>query len=409
MSGSGGSGEGSASESAGEQSRLLSASALMAAGTVVSRLTGFVRSALLLAVLGKSLDADVFATANTLPNSLYILVAGGVFNVVLVPQLVRAMRSDADGGEAFAQRLLSLGVLVLIGATAVLMALVPVLAHVVFSSDLFTPELEPTAAVGVRADVVVHAAGLLLRRVRAGRPDAQRTRAVRPDDVGADRQQRGRVRGARRSTPSSGARPTAATASPPRRWSCSAPARRSASRCRRWCSCRTPGRPASGSGCAPTCAASGSGTTLRLGAWTVAFVVANQVAFVIVTRLATGSSTQAALDGSELPTASRSTRARSWSPQVPHAIITVSLVTATMPLLSRLAADGELARMRDEIATTLRLVLAAIAPVAVALACLGRPLAAVLFSSARSTAPRRRWAARWRRSRPGCCCSPSTT
>jgi putative peptidoglycan lipid II flippase len=61
----------------------------MAAGTIVSRLTGFVRSALLLAVLGKSLDADIFATANTLPNSMYILVAGGVFNVVLVPQLVR--------------------------------------------------------------------------------------------------------------------------------------------------------------------------------------------------------------------------------------------------------------------------------------------------------------------------------
>ena len=126
---------------AADRGRLLSAGAMMAAGTVVSRLTGFVRSVLLLAVLGKSLDADLFATANTLPNSLYILVAGGVFNVVLVPQLVRAMRSDADGGEAFAQRLVSLGVLVLVGATAVLTALVPVLAHLIFSADLFTAEL----------------------------------------------------------------------------------------------------------------------------------------------------------------------------------------------------------------------------------------------------------------------------
>ena len=131
---------------------------------MVSRLTGFVRSALLLAVLGKSLDADLFATANTLPNSLYILVAGGVFNVVLVPQLVRAMRSDADGGEAFAERLVSLGVLVLVGATAVLTALVPLLAHVVFSERPVHAPSWPTSGVGVRADVVVHAAGLLLRR-----------------------------------------------------------------------------------------------------------------------------------------------------------------------------------------------------------------------------------------------------
>ncbi len=123
----------------------------------------------------------------------------------------------------------------------------------------------------------------------------------------------------------------------------------------------------------------GMGKTLRLGAWTVAFVVANQVAFVIVTRLATGSSTQAALEGTTANGVAVYQGAFLVS-QVPHAIITVSLVTATMPLLSRFAADGELVRMRDEIATTLRLVLVAIAPVAVALACLGSVLAAVLFS-----------------------------
>ena len=42
------------------------------------------------------LHADVFTIANTVPNMLYILLAGGVFNAVLVPQLVRAMRNDAD-------------------------------------------------------------------------------------------------------------------------------------------------------------------------------------------------------------------------------------------------------------------------------------------------------------------------
>ena len=61
----------------------------MASGTLVSRLTGFVRNAMLAAALGIGLHAELFNVANTIPNSLYILVAGGVFNTVLVPQLVR--------------------------------------------------------------------------------------------------------------------------------------------------------------------------------------------------------------------------------------------------------------------------------------------------------------------------------
>ena len=79
---------------------LLSSSAVMAAGTVVSRLSGFVRGALLAAALGLGLHAELFNIANTLPNMIYILVAGGVFNAVLVPQLVRAMKNDPDGGAA---------------------------------------------------------------------------------------------------------------------------------------------------------------------------------------------------------------------------------------------------------------------------------------------------------------------
>ena len=34
---------------------------------------------------------------------LYILLAGGVFNAVLVPQLVRAMQNDEDGGDGLHQ------------------------------------------------------------------------------------------------------------------------------------------------------------------------------------------------------------------------------------------------------------------------------------------------------------------
>ena len=86
-------------KSAEESTSILGSSAVMAAGTVVSRTSGFLRSALLAAALGTQLHADVFTIANTIPNMLYILLAGGAFNAVLVPQLVRAMKHDPDGGD----------------------------------------------------------------------------------------------------------------------------------------------------------------------------------------------------------------------------------------------------------------------------------------------------------------------
>ena len=68
---------------------------------------------LLAAALGNLLHADVFNLANTVPNMLYILLAGGIFNAVLVPQLVRTMKNDPDGGDAYANRIVTLAALFL--------------------------------------------------------------------------------------------------------------------------------------------------------------------------------------------------------------------------------------------------------------------------------------------------------
>ena len=62
---------------------------------------------LLVAALGGLLRADLFTIANTLPNMVYILLAGGIFNAVLVPQLVRAQKADEDGGAAYANRVVT--------------------------------------------------------------------------------------------------------------------------------------------------------------------------------------------------------------------------------------------------------------------------------------------------------------
>ena len=125
----------------GESSSILGSSAVMAAGTVVSRASGFVRNALLAAALGARLHADVFNIANTVPNMLYILLAGGIFNAVLVPQLVRAMKNDADGGEAYTNRVITLAGLFLATVTTIMVIAAPWLMQLFLSPDFSSPEL----------------------------------------------------------------------------------------------------------------------------------------------------------------------------------------------------------------------------------------------------------------------------
>ncbi|KWT60474.1 virulence factor MviN [Streptomyces albus subsp. albus] len=88
-------------------------SLLMAAGTVVSRATGLFRGVLQAAALGTGLLATTYNTANLVPMSLYTLLIGGALNAVLVPQLVRARAEHPDGGRAHEQRLVTLVLTVL--------------------------------------------------------------------------------------------------------------------------------------------------------------------------------------------------------------------------------------------------------------------------------------------------------
>ncbi len=103
----------------GEGAALVRNSTAMAAGTVVSRALGFVRSAVLAAALGTALTGTAFTVANTVPNIIYILLAGGVLNAVLVPQLVRAMKQGAESSRAYTDGLLTVAALLLVSVTVV--------------------------------------------------------------------------------------------------------------------------------------------------------------------------------------------------------------------------------------------------------------------------------------------------
>jgi len=91
----------------------------MAVGTIASRLTGFVRNAILIYAIGTQFLGDAYNVANTLPNIVYNLALGGILTSVVVPLLVNAAKRDRDRGEGYDQRIFTLGVMALGSITLV--------------------------------------------------------------------------------------------------------------------------------------------------------------------------------------------------------------------------------------------------------------------------------------------------
>lgn len=358
---------------------ILSSSALMAAGTVVSRLSGFVRSALLVAALGGSLHADLFNIANTVPNMIYILVAGGIFNAVLVPQLVRAMKHDSDGGEAYTNRIITLALLFLGAVTVLLVAAAPWVMSLYLDSDFSTPELAAHRESVVDfaryclPQVFFYGMFVLVGQVLNARgrfgpmmwaPIANNLLAVLVLVVyllvfgpATQAEQSGPFTSEQELLLGVGASLGIVA-----QFLILLPYLRAAGfRFRPRFDFRD----------------SGLGHTLRLGLWTVLFVVVNQVAYSVVVWLASGGAADA-VDGTE------GTGYTVYSftflvVMVPHSIVTVSLATAILPRLSTQAADQDSRGMAATLGLALRTALAVVVPFALLLPVVARDLAHVVW------------------------------
>jgi putative peptidoglycan lipid II flippase len=103
---------------------LARSSAVVAIGTLASRVTGLLRTLVLAYAIGVSFLANAYNYANTLPNAVYNLAIGGILTSVIVPLLVNAAKRDTDGGEAYDQRIVTMitGVLLAITVAATLAA-----------------------------------------------------------------------------------------------------------------------------------------------------------------------------------------------------------------------------------------------------------------------------------------------
>ncbi|WP_299959280.1 murein biosynthesis integral membrane protein MurJ [uncultured Modestobacter sp.] len=106
---------------------VLRAAGTMAVASLVSRLTGFLRTVVLTAALGFAAVGNAYTVANTLPNIVYELLLGGVLTSVVVPLLVSAQERDADGGVKYTQRLLTLATVGLAALTVLAVLAAPAL------------------------------------------------------------------------------------------------------------------------------------------------------------------------------------------------------------------------------------------------------------------------------------------
>ena len=352
----------------------------MALGTLASRGTGFLRTAVIAAATGVALFGDAYAIANTTPNIIYELMLGGILTSVVVPLLVGAAHRSEAEGEAYAQRLLTVvGVgLAAITLLAVLAApLIIDLYSAQFTSDqrslavlfarFFLPQIffyGVGAVIGailntrgrfgapmwtpVLNNVVVISTGVLFLLVSQGSSDL-------PGQVSD-----GAVRLLAIGTTLGIIVQTVALV----------PALRSSGfRYRPRFDLR----------------GSGLGKAASLARWVLVYVVANQIGLLVVTNLASAaarSARDAGENGAGFAVYSNAFQIF----QLPHAIVAVSVITALLPRMSRAVADGRLTDVVADLSRGSRLGLAALVPSAVGLIVLATPVATVIFARGKISA-----------------------
>lgn len=343
-------------------------SSVMAAGTVVSRVTGVLRSVAIAAALGNVTQlANAYNTANTLPNILYILLVGGALNAVFIPQLVRHMHDDTDGGRAYADRLLTLSGLVLLVITTVAVLTAPLITPL-YAGDVSAQQVQVTIWFAYLCLPQIFFYGMyalysqvLNTRGRFGAPMFApvvnnivviagclvflvQGRTVDIDSITF------------RDVLLMGGATTLGVVAQ--------------------ALVLVPVMHGSGYSFRPRfdLKGQGLGRAVNLARWTIFFVAVNQVAFLFITRLANNAGRFGDAPGSAAYANAHLMFV------LPHSIITVSVVTALMPRMSRAAHEGALGAVRHDLSRALRLICAAMVPATVLLALLGPSIAVLLLS-----------------------------
>ena len=360
-----------------EHSDFIKSSAVMAAGTLVSRFTGLIRNLLTVAALGTALFADTFNVANTIPTILYILLAGGALNAVFVPQLVRSMREDEDGGSAFASRLLTSVTSLLFFITALGMILAPLITRI-YAPKFSLPGFETERSLTITfmryclPQILMMGIFVILSQIGNARgkfgpmmwaPVLNNVVGiavlliflqVAPDITAAT------------ITPEQSALLGIGT---------------------------TLGFVIQALVLIPVVKNSGLklslrfdwrnsnlGKSFRLGAWTLLFVLINQIGYLIIVKVATSAAVQAKIEGITTGVGFTPYSYAYFIFILPHSIITVSVITALLPKISRLAHEGNSDAVKKNLVDSLQNIAVVTAPSTILFIAFGTSIATLLYA-----------------------------
>ena len=343
-------------------------SVMMAIGSLVSRIIGFVRNALIGMTLGGGIG-DAFTSAQFLPGQIYELLLGGILSSVLVPLLVRRRKADPDGGLEFTRKLLSFAIVSLGIATVLVVAAAPLITAIQAGPDndkayrglvnhfayfilpiIFFTGLSaligavlnvrghfaaPTWAPILNNLVVIAACGVFI--LGFGTADG-----LKPEDMTDGRvavMGLGMLLGM--VVQAIGLLPALRKVGFTWKW--------------RW-DPRSLGLREVG----------------KLAGWMLCYVAANQVAVFVVVRIlnrVAGEDSASVLAFNNV----------FLLVTMAHGIIGVSVMTALLPKMSAAAADGRYAEVSADLSRAIRLTATALAPIAVVYGVLGAPIAVTLF------------------------------
>ena len=345
----------------------------MALGTLISRLSGVVRDIVLVAAIGTGIFSDTYSVANSIPNIVYILIAGGAINAVFIPSLIRHMQDDDDSGKRFTDQLLSVISAILIVIVVVTMlgasllvrlystsqwsiqdlhvatvfawwclpqiffyGMYTVITQILNSRDVFVmPMFAP-----IMNNVIVIATALVFLSISTGQPTTTSVTSSQLTLLGAGT--------------TLGVALQACVLLP------------SLKKSGYWF---TPKLSVRGSGL---------GKVGDLAAWTLGFVAVNQMSFLIIARLTTYANVVASREGL-VEVGFTSYQKGQLMMMLPHSIITVSLITALLPRLSKQSHSGDLTAFGHDLTEGVRLVIAFIVPSAVLLFIAGPQLGRLLY------------------------------
>jgi putative peptidoglycan lipid II flippase len=358
----------------GASGGILRAAGTMAVATLVSRITGLLRTMVLAAALGVGLVNDAYNTANTLPNIVYELLLGGILASVVVPLLVHAQERDPDGGTSYAQRLATIATAGLVVVTAVAIAVAPLLVSLYgITDDADQVRLATWLARILLVEIVFYGLGALAQAILNSRgvfgppawaPVLNNVVVIATGAVFVAASGPGDLQPA--TIPSGlvwllgigttlGIAVQALVLLPLLRRA-GVPVRP------RWGLRRTGLREA--------------GT---LGLWVVGYVAVSQIGVIVATRIANEAGRDGGLGSSAFAIASLLF-------QMPYGIIGVALLTALVPRMSRAASRHDIPGVAEDLALGTRLSALGLLPVTAALVVLGPPLALVVFARGNTSA-----------------------